>query len=247
MKMPNRKPRSQPPRRRRSSRGLSLQRVSVCIPTPVPEAIGQLESFWRTTNPGLASCEDHAWGEGSAGTQYKIWEVINRRAPLDKHSRVGDWGSGAAKMLIAHKYFARLPEPGQSAVPVVGVEKDPVTFARGVANLRQAGFQPGTPECVTLNCDSTLIPSWDGLTHVLLYDGGPRHANSIQEYHQTIMTNVFATDSVRCVFSTQLTPVLFRAYFGTMYDWKWRLYVLGGMNWGNSHYQGYLYVKTKHI
>lgn len=231
--------------RKRPSRGLPLWRESVRIPSPVPGSIGKFEHFWRNTNnPDLVSCEGHAWGEGTAGTHYKIWQVINKRAPLDAKSRILDWGAGANKMLIGHKYFAKL-QRGQSVAPIVAVEKDPATFAKGLANLKQAGFQPGTPDCVTINCDSTCIPSWRGITHVLLYDGGPRHATTIQEYHQTIMTNVFATDSVQCVFSTQLTPALFRAYFGTVYDWKWSVYILDGMNWGGSSYQGYLYVKRK--
>ena len=94
---------------------------------------------------------------------------------------------------------------------------DHATYSKFLLN-RGAAIKHGIPgsERIKANLGNSVnVQNWNPATIVMQYDGGINskvHRIDVSE-HQKIMTNIFSTPSVRCVFSTKLNRSLFERHF----------------------------------
>jgi hypothetical protein len=214
-----------------------IEEHRLLIEKPKPRRITQLEVFWRKTLPELTVVTGHMYGEATAGSLWKLWKIIHAEVATTPDDIILDWGMGAAKMLLSKQYFA--PFPNMCAI---GVEIDVPTFTRAVRNVVHNGLARNMH---LLRADSAMFRSWEPATIVMQYDGGAQ--SFIEPYHQTIMTALFRTPTVRAVFSTKLNLALFHAYFDTgdhgVSTRHWRLVRIPGLCFGGSSFLGNLWVR----
>jgi hypothetical protein len=92
---------------------------------------------------------------------------------------------------------------------------------------------------------SVSVEEWTtrGVSIVLQYDGGPQ--SHMEEYHRTIMTALFHSPTVRCVFSTKMNMALFHSYFqnDSVLLNSWSLVRFEGLMFGRSSFIGNLWIK----
>jgi hypothetical protein len=218
--------------------------ASLYVPIPRPLSINQFQSFWKTTNPQLTASMlvPHAYGEATAGTLFKLWSILQIYVPLVATDVLLDWGAGAGKMLCSKFYFSPFPQ-----MRAIGFEMDEQIYAglkRNIDRLPVLGRQTLT----IAHRDSTTVTAehWTalGVTIALQYDGGPQA--HLEEYHKTIMTSLFHSPTVRCVFSTKMNLSLFMSYFDTdpVVRTSWRLVRVGGLLYGKSAFIGNLWIKN---
>jgi hypothetical protein len=213
--------------------------VTPKIAVPQPRCITRFESYWKQTCPGLSSAKKHMYGEASAGSLWKIWAVIFQIVGITADDVVGDWGSGAGKMVFSKQFMCSCPD-----IPAIGMEIDASLFQRCQENAEILGTMLTNTR--TFLGDSASVQNWAPITIMLQYDG-PTNCH-LQEYHLTIMRAVFSTVTVRCVFSTKLDKNLFRDYFSrTKKDrailTAWKVVKINGLVFGKSQYKGYLWIR----
>jgi hypothetical protein len=187
---------------------------------------------------------DHAYGEGTAPTLWKIWKVIGDYVFLRRTDVVGDWGAGAGKMLFSKQFFCTLPD-----MCAIGFEIHRPTYDRAVLNKKMLGEKLTNTQIV---CDnSSTMVHWNPVSIMLAYDGST--VNFLDDEHFSIMKAIFRTATMRCVFSTKLNMSLFLDYFDRPTErivdiTDWRLITMTGMKWEGSKYIGNLWIRlsTRH-
>lgn len=185
----------------------------------------------------------HMYGHGTSATLDRMWTAINHWARPQPHDVVVDWGMGFGKMLLSTEFYCH---HGQQ-VRKLGIEIDPERYAVGLAMVERFR-EAGLVHHIETRChDAAQVTTaeWGqmGATIVIQYDGPT--SPYVVEYHQTVMQNLFAAQTVRCVFSTKLDTHLFRAYFGdTEVARRWRHITVPDMSWGNCSYRGHVWVRV---
>jgi hypothetical protein len=179
------------------------------------------------------------YGEATSGSLWKIWGALTRFVGIRPDDIVVDWGWGWSDALFQAVF---LPLPN---IRAIGVELDKSSFEKAEQNLASLGEELKNTNLI--HTDSTTFHHWDPVTIAIQYDGP---ANPyLQEYHRTIMTNLFETPTIRAVFSTKLNLSTFIDYFDNadtvVVLEDWRLMKLTGLNFGVCSYLGNLWIRNR--
>jgi hypothetical protein len=215
------------------------------IPQPKPEALKQLASFWKGCSKVPLNTTDtpFAYGEPLDGTLYKLWYSLKTFVKPSSHDVLLDWGMGAGKMLISKHFLSDQPE-----MKSVGVEISNVIYERAKINIKKAGME----NVNGLNLDSATLSTddWEKqkVSIVVQYDGPA--TKYLQENHRSVIVNLLRSKYVRAIFSTKMNPSLFCDYdhthfADTLFGKVWKFVCLKNLKFGNSTYQGYLWIKTR--
>jgi hypothetical protein len=156
----------------------------------------KFEKYWKRCDPiNLVYSDRGAWGEPTAGTLCKIFQVILFYIGITDKDELWDWGAGKAKIFHGLQFFCPVPN-----LKGFGIEQDENVFEALKAIVEK---QP-LPNVKWLRSKSETVQSWEGATIVYNYDGLPN--DNVELYFKLIMLKVFRTKSVKVVISTKLRP-----------------------------------------
>lgn len=218
-------------------RSVSYTSISTNILRPFPPNLKLWKVRWNFLNNNLSTTSDNgsAWGQATDGSLWKLWWCIDQFYKITGSDIIFDWGCGLGKMLFSAFFLCRVK------CVYVGVEKENGLYGVCKRISRVMKFVEGC-YCYVAHADSSLLEDFCPATVVVQYDGPNRSPAS--QTHKHIMQLAFTSCTVRVLFSTKLSPQLYREYFeGTSFEPLWRCVGIDGLMFGTSPTKGYLWVK----
>jgi hypothetical protein len=98
-------------------------KVSPKLPKPIPAIIAFLKSFWLLCKTNkLTGSDNKAYGEATAESLWKIWQIIKTHLGITSDDVLADWGLGAGKMLFA-KIFSLFPDMKAIGYEVTNIQQ----------------------------------------------------------------------------------------------------------------------------
>jgi hypothetical protein len=234
--------------------------MSVQLPWPEPQAFSEFSTLIRSlpsTKTGVFTSE-HAWGEFTTGSLFKLWYVLSRLVEFTPDDVVADWGAGAGAQLIAAYYFIIFFFPWlPQSTPLLGIEMDKAAFSALEENMynRFAPLQeasPKPPRVTLLACDSRDVSTLGDATCSIQYDGSAKKWKDVEEYFKVIYRMVFTSPNIKLVVSTKMDKRTYRNLFGgqhgpEVFVGKFNHYVLKGLSQGGSSYQVNIFIRDNQL
>ena len=171
--------------------------------------IGDFEKFWNKCDNKLQYGGSRGlYGTGTAFTLKVIWGAIQWLIQLTDEDVVADFGLGEGKFLHSISFFCNFPD-----MQGFGWENAEQRYHRSLEILAENPL----PNCKFNLGNSAEVKNWAPATIIYNYDGSPQ--THIELEHRTIMLNIFRSESVRLLFTTKMSPSVWRDYFAHNPDW----------------------------